>query len=429
MKVLVLGKGGREHALCWKLRQSPMVTQLFCAPGNAGTEVDATNVPIDDSDRERLARYCKQNQVKLVVIGSEEPLAAGLSDYLRSKGVRVFGPSQSAARIESSKVFSKQLMRHADVPTAEFRVFDHSEPARTYVESRHYPVVVKADGLAAGKGVIVCDDLQQALAAINTIMIRESFGAKAGREIVIEKRLEGRELSVFGLVSGRQIVLFPACQDHKAVFDGDRGPNTGGMGAYTPTPDATPELMKQVEAEVFVPIVHAMKRGRFPFQGLLYAGLIDTPQGLRCLEFNARFGDPETQPLMMRLKSDLFPLLNAVATETLDSLADDAIVWDDRHAVSVVLCSGGYPGKYEIGKRIDGLDEVATMADVKLFHAGTKRVNDRVVTDGGRVLAVTALGETLALAQAKAYEAVAKIQFAGMQFRSDIGAKAIARAQ
>lgn len=427
MKVMVLGKGGREHALCWKLSQSPLVTQVFCAPGNAGTELDVTNVPFDDSDRERLGRYCKQNQVKLVVIGSEEPLADGLSDYLRTKGVRVFGPSKAAARIESSKVFSKQLMRHADVPTAEFRVFDHSEPARTYVESRHYPVVVKADGLAAGKGVVVCDNLQQALAAINDIMIRESFGAKAGREIVIEKRLEGRELSVFGLVSGRQIVLFPACQDHKAAFDGDRGPNTGGMGAYTPTPDAKPELMEQVESEVFVPIVHAMKRGRYPFQGLLYAGLIDTPQGLRCLEFNARFGDPETQPLMMRLQSDLYPLFQAVATETLDELADDTIQWDPRPAISVVLASGGYPGKYEVGKTIEGLDDVARMTDVKVFHAGTKRVNDRIVTDGGRVLAVTALGNTLALAQKRAYEAVAKINFAGMQFRTDIGNKAITK--
>jgi phosphoribosylamine---glycine ligase len=424
--LLVIGKGGREHALAWKLRQSPRAGRVFCAPGNAGTAAEgATNVAIDHIDADRLARFCAKEQIGLVVIGPEDPLAAGLADYLRVKGFKVFGPSKEAARVEASKVFSKELMRHADVPTAEFQVFDHPEPARTYIETRDYPVVVKADGLAAGKGVVVCKDATEGVQAVRRIMTDEEFGRTAGLRIVVEKKLEGEELSVLALVSGRTIVPLPACQDHKAVFDGDRGPNTGGMGAYCPAPLGTPKLLAELDETVFVPIVHAMKRGRFPFQGVLYAGVMMTNQGPRVLEFNCRFGDPETQPLLVRLKTDLLDLLEAVADERLHEF-EGKIEWDPRPAVCVVLCSGGYPGKYETGKPISGLADAGRLPGVKVFHAGTKLDDrNRVVTDGGRVLGVTALGDDLAAAKARAYEAVKLIQFAGMHYRTDIADKAL----
>jgi phosphoribosylamine--glycine ligase len=425
MKILVIGKGGREHALVWKLSQSPRADKVFCAPGNAGTALDGTNVPIDINEFDKILRFVKKENIGLVVVGPEEPLANGLVDYLQKEGIRVFGPSKAAARIEGSKVFSKQLMRHADVPTAEFKIFDHSEPAKYWVDTREYPVVVKADGLAAGKGVIVCSTGEEAKKAIDRVMIQEEFGSKAGRQVVVEKRLEGEELSVLALVSGRAILPLPATQDHKAIFDGDKGPNTGGMGAYCPAPKGTPELMAKIESEVFVPVVHAMKRGRFPFKGLLYGGVILTNQGPRVLEFNARFGDPETQPLLMRLKSDLLDLIDAVIDEELSNLEEDKVVWDPRPSVCVVMTSGGYPGKYETGKPIAGLDEVSRMQDVKVFHSGTKLDNGRVLTDGGRVLAVTALGDTLLAAKQRAYEAVAKINFKGAHFRTDIADKAL----
>jgi phosphoribosylamine--glycine ligase len=424
MNVIVIGKGGREHALVWKLAQSPRAGKVFCAPGNAGTARDGVNVPIDPTEFDKLARFCLKERVGLAVIGPEEPLALGLSDYLRGRGVKVFGPSKDAARVETSKVFAKTLMRHADVPTAEFRIFDHPDPARTYIETRDYPVVVKADGLAAGKGVIVCKDTAEALQAVERIMVREEFGPRAGRQIVVEKRLDGVELSLLALVSGRTILPLPPCQDHKAVFDGDKGPNTGGMGAYCPAPAGTPELLKEAESEIFVPIVHAMKRGRFPFNGVLFAGLMLTNQGLRVLEFNARFGDPETQVILMRLRTDLLDLLEAAAEERLGEFEDSKVEWDPRPAVCVVLCSGGYPGKYDTGKVITGLDEVAKLPDVQVFHAGTRQQGGRVVTDGGRVLGVTALGEDIPAAKARAYEAVRLIQFPGMHYRTDISDKA-----
>jgi phosphoribosylamine--glycine ligase len=425
MNILVIGKGGREHALVWKFRQSPRARQVFCAPGNAGSAGEgATNVAIEPTETDRLVRFCLKEQIGFVVIGPEDPLAAGLADTLRAKGFKVFGPSKEAARIEGSKVFAKELMRHADVPTAEFQVFDHPDPAAAYIETRDYPVVVKADGLAAGKGVVVCANPADAVAAARRIM-KGQFGDEAGRRIVVEKKLEGEELSVLALVSGRTIIPLPACQDHKAVFDGDAGPNTGGMGAYCPAPLGTPKLLAELDETVFVPTVHAMKRGRFPFQGVLYAGIMMTSQGPRVLEFNCRFGDPETQPLLMRLKTDLLDLLEAVADERLHEF-EGRIEWDPRPAVCVVMCSGGYPGKYETGKPISGLEDSGRLADVKVFHAGTRLdERNRIVADGGRVLGVTALGDTLASAKSRAYEAVKLISFAGMHYRTDIADKAL----
>jgi phosphoribosylamine--glycine ligase len=427
INVVVVGKGGREHALVWKLAQSPRAGTVYCAPGNAGTALDGVNLPFDGNDFDRLARFCVKEQVGLVVIGPEDPLALGLADFLRQRGIVTFGPSKDAARIESSKVFAKNLMRHADVPTAEFRIFDHPDPARTYIDSRDYPVVVKADGLAAGKGVIVCKDSPEARRAIERIMVREEFGAKVGRQVVVEKKLEGEELSALALVAGRVILPLPPCQDHKPLYDGDTGPNTGGMGTYCPAPIGTDELMAEIAETVFVPTVHAMKRGRYPFNGVLFAGIMQTSQGPRVLEFNARFGDPETQVILMRLQTDLIDLLLAAATENLGDFEEKKLSFDPRPAVCVVLASGGYPGKFETGKQIVGLEEVAAMKDVKVFHAGTKAVECRIVTDGGRVLGVTALGDDLAAAKSRAYEAVEKISFTGMHYRVDIADKALKR--
>jgi phosphoribosylamine--glycine ligase len=427
MKVLVVGKGGREHALVWKLAQSPRVSRVYCAPGNAGTAEEGVNVPIDVNDFDGLIRFARQEEVGLTVVGPEDPLSQGIVDAFHKAGLRVFGPSKEAAQLEASKAFAKHLMRHADVPTSEFRVFDHPDPARHYVETREYPVVVKADGLAAGKGVIVCSSTEDALAAIERIMVREEFGRAAGRQVIIEKRLEGEELSVLALVSGRTIVPLQPTQDHKAVFDNDEGPNTGGMGAYCPAPVGTPELMTQVEETILVPTVHAMKRSRHAFRGVLYAGLMLTNQGPRVLEFNCRFGDPELQPLLLRLKTDLLDLLEAAVDGRLDEFPEQRLEWDERPAVCVVMASGGYPGTFQKGKVITGLAEAAKLSGVKVFHAGTRREKDLVLTDGGRVLAVTALGDTLAEAKRNAYEAVGKIHFQGAHYRKDIADKALRR--
>jgi len=425
MKVLVIGRGGREHALVWKLAQSPRIRRIFCAPGNAGTALEAENVLIDITEFDKVIRFVKKEDIDLTIVGPEDPLANGIVDAFAKERLRIFGPDKDAARIEGSKVFAKELMRHADIPTAEFRLFDHPEHARYYIESREYPVVVKADGLAAGKGVFVCKNKAEALQAVERIMVKDEFGTKAGRRIVVEKRIEGEELSALALVSGRCILPFPPSQDHKPVFDGDQGPNTGGMGCYCPAPLGSVELMQKVGAEVFVPIVHAMKRGRFPFKGMLYAGLMQTPQGLRVLEFNARFGDPETQPILMRLKSDLLDLIEAVVDERLHEIEPDKVEWDPRPSVCVVMTSGGYPGKFEPNRLITGLDEAGKVPNVKVFHAGTRLEGSRVMSDGGRVLGITALGDTLAEAKKNAYAAVAKIHYVGMHFRTDIADKAL----
>jgi phosphoribosylamine--glycine ligase len=425
MKVLVIGKGGREHALVWKLAQSPRVRQVFCAPGNAGTALDGVNVGVESHDIDGLIKFAKKEGIGLTVVGPEEPLAHGMVDAFQKAGLKIFGPSKAAAQLEASKVFAKKLMRDADVPTAEFRIFDHPDPARHYVQTREYPVVVKADGLAAGKGVIVCDTNEDALAAIERIMVREEFGRAAGRQIIIEKRLEGHELSILALVSGRAIVPLAPAQDYKRALDGDQGPNTGGMGAYCPAPLATPELLQDIEAHALVPTVHAMKRRRVPFRGVLYAGVLVTNQGMRILEYNCRFGDPEIQPVLMRLKTDLCELLEATVDGRLEEFGDDRLLWDPRPAICVVMASQGYPTNYPKGKVIMGLDEAAKVPEVKVFHAGTKRdLNGLTVTDGGRVLGVSAVGDTLEEAKRRAYEAVGKIHFQGNMYRRDIGERA-----
>ena len=428
MKVLVVGNGGREHALAWKIGQSSRVSDVFVAPGNAGTARDAINVEISGTDTAGLIKFAKTEKIGLTVVGPEAPLAAGLVDAMESEGLRVFGPSQTAAQLESSKAFCKNLLRQADVPTADFQVFRDPDDAMRFIKGRYpgerdrCPVVVKADGLAAGKGVIVCKRRNDALEAIDRIARRKEFGT-AGAQMIIEERLEGQEASVLAITDGRTILPLPPAQDHKPAFDGDTGPNTGGMGAYCPTPMVDDALLAWIEEHVLVPTVHTMKRNRKPFSGVLYAGLMLTPQaGPKVLEYNCRFGDPECQPLLMRLKSDLVDILDAVVDQKLDEI--DTPEWDPRPAICVVMASQGYPGDYEKGRPITGIDAADEMEDVKVFHAGTTLDGDTVVTNGGRVLGVTALGDSVAKAKLNAYTAVQKVRWSGSWCRKDISDKA-----
>jgi phosphoribosylamine--glycine ligase len=493
LKVLVIGKGGREHALCWKLKQSPRVTGVFCAPGNAGTSLDVQNVAIEPGDFRGLAQFARREGIGLTVVGPEEPLVKGLVDVFQREGLRIFGPRKEAAELEGSKLFAKDLMRQAGIPTADYRMFRSGPDAEHYVLSREVALVVrsrgrstirhtlhcrtaaetleaidrimdpremmspgvqveleergqkrvfstaaeardfvlgrpiglvlKADGLAAGKGVYVCDNLRQALDSIDQIMVRRIFG-QAGDRLIIEERLDGHEASVLALTDGRTIIPLETSQDYKRAFDHDEGPNTGGMGAYSPTSHLTGEVMDQVEREILVPAIHALKRARRPFRGVLYAGLMLTNQGPKVLEFNVRFGDPETQVVLMRLKTDLLDALEAVVDDRLDTVS---LEWDERPAVTVVMASEGYPGHYERDRLVQNIELADRIPDVKVFHAGTTLRTEptagresRVVTDGGRVLNVTALGATLAEAQARAYEAVRTIKFQGAWYRRDI---------
>ncbi len=424
MRILIVGSGGREHALAWKIGQSPRVDRVFVAPGNAGTAADAENVAVAATDVPKLLEFARENRIDLTVVGPEATLAAGLVDAFQQAGLRAFGPTSAAAELETSKVFCKNLLRHADVPTADYRVFRDARGATTYLKDRDdAPVVVKADGLAAGKGVVVCDNRDQALAAVERIAVQKEFG-EAGNQIIIEERLQGQEASVLALTDGHTLLTMPACQDHKRAHDGDKGPNTGGMGAYCPTPLVTDALLQKVEEKILVPTIHQMKRSRRPFRGVLYAGLMVTGQGVEVLEYNVRFGDPECQPLLMRLKSDLVDLLEATIDGRLDEVSPPK--WDPRPAVCVVMASEGYPDAYEKGQPIRGLDEAAKMPDVKVFHAGTALRDDQVVTDGGRVLGVTALGSSISAAKLQAYKAVKSIRFSGAWCRKDISDKALA---
>ncbi|HXT59951.1 MAG TPA: phosphoribosylamine--glycine ligase [Pirellulales bacterium] len=423
MNVLIIGNGGREHALAWKISQSPRVERIFVAPGNAGTAEQAENVDLQPTDFAKLIKFAKDNQVALTVVGPEGPLTSGIVDAFQAEKLRIFGPSKAAAELEGSKVFCKNLLRHADVPTADYRVFRTADRAVTFLKEREdVPVVVKADGLASGKGVIVCSGRAEALDAVDRIGRAKEFG-EAGNQIVIEERLDGQEASVLAISDGQTIVTLPPAQDHKRAHDGDTGPNTGGMGAYCPTPLLDHAALRWVEEHVLVPTVHAMKRARRPFRGVLYAGLMLTNQGPKVLEYNVRFGDPECQPILMRLKSDLVEVLEATIDGQLDRL--QPLEWDPRPAVCVVMASEGYPGKYQTGRPIRGLEEAAKVPDVKVFHAGTATASGQVVTNGGRVLGVTALGGAISAAKLQAYTAVKAIRWDGAWCRKDISDKAL----
>ena len=421
MRVMVIGSGGREHVLAGKLAQSPRVEQILCVPGNAGTATLGENVPADLADLDALVQLAKDREVDLTIVGPEAPLCAGLVDRFEAAGLRVFGPSAAAARLEGDKAYAKQLMRQASVPTAEGRAFHNYLDAKTYVATRDTGLVVKAAGLAAGKGVFVCDEPSEALLVLENIMVDRIFG-DAGSTVIVEERLVGPEISVLALVDGQTIYTLEAAQDHKAVGEGDVGANTGGMGAYCPAPIATDNVLEIVERDVLVPIVDMLRSQGVTYRGVLYAGLMLTPAGPKVLEFNCRFGDPEVQALLMRLESDLLDAIEAVVD---GRLADLQLKWNPQPAVCVVMASAGYPGKYAKGKVIDGLDDVAQMPDVTVFHAGTATLGGRTVTSGGRVLGVTALGSDLAAAQQRAYQAAERITFEGAFYRRDIADKAL----
>ncbi len=421
MNVLLIGSGGREHAIAWKLAQSKQLDKLYIAPGNPGTAQCGQNIPISSDDIDELLNFSRQNNVELVVVGPEDPLAAGIVDTFEAADIKAFGPSGKAARLEADKAFAKQLMRSSSVSTAESRTFDRYSDAKAYIASRDEPVVVKAAGLAKGKGVYVCDDPADGILAAEKIMSDKIFGS-AGDKIIVEDKLLGEEASILAFVDGRNIYVMESSQDHKPIGDGDTGPNTGGMGAYSPAPVVTEELMNQITREVFVPMVDGLNRNGTPYKGVLYAGIMITGGGPRVLEFNVRFGDPETQPIIMRLKSDLLEVLLAVCDGKLNQVT---LQWDPRPAVCVVMASGGYPGDYQKGKIITGLEEAGQLEDVLVFHAGTKEQDGDIVTSGGRVLGVTALGETISDAKARAYEAVDIIKFDDVYCRRDIADKAI----
>ncbi len=424
MKILVIGGGGREHALVWKLSQSNKVAQIFCAPGNAGIAELATCVPIAANDIEALLRFALEEQIDLTVVGPEEPLVNGIVDIFSSHELKIFGPSRLAAEIEGSKTFCKNLLQKYGIPSGDFASFDNIDDAIEYIYHHGAPIVVKADGLAAGKGVIVAQTVEEAESAVYTIMRKKSFGA-AGDRIIIEEFLDGEEASFLVFTDGDIVIPMVTSQDHKPIFDGDQGPNTGGMGAYSPAPVITDGLFRRIMNDIMIPTVKAMAAEGRKYKGVLYAGLMIKEGIPRVLEFNARFGDPEAQPLLMRLQGDLLPVLEACIT---GHLAKAMVSWDERPAVCVVMASGGYPGAYEKGKVINGLEAAGELENVMVFHAGTT-TNEagEIVTNGGRVLGVTALGATIPAAIERSYEAVKLISWPGVQYRRDIGQKALKR--
>jgi phosphoribosylamine--glycine ligase len=418
MNVLLIGSGGREHALAWKLAQSPNLTRLFAAPGNPGIAQHAYLCDVSVADHAAVGDFCGEHRIDLVVVGPEAPLAAGIADDLRARGIVVFGPSRAAAQLEASKGFTKDLCAEADIPTAAYARFRDAGAAKAYVRDRGAPIVVKADGLAAGKGVSVADTVEEAFAAIDACL------GRPGAEVVIEERLEGEEASFFVISDGNTIRPLVTAQDHKRAYDGDGGPNTGGMGAYSPAPVMTPGLVQRTMAEIITPTLAAMLRRQTPFVGVLYAGLMITESGPQLIEYNVRFGDPETQALMMRLDSDLLTLLDAAARDRLDRVEPR---WSSDAALTVVVAAKGYPGTYAKGLPIAGIERAETISGVKVFHAGTAMQDGRLVAAGGRVLNVTARAPTIAEAQAKAYEAAALIDFPAGYYRRDIGWRALGR--
>lgn len=425
MRVLIVGGGGREHALAWKLKQSPRVDQLYCAPGNAGIAELAQCVNIGGTELNRLLAFAREQKIDLTVVGPEAPLAAGIVDAFQRAELPIFGPVQAAARLEASKSFAKTLMHKYRIPTAESRTFTDAEAAIAYIREKGAPLVVKADGLASGKGVVVAQTVAEAEQAVEGMLLKKEFGP-AGARVIVEEYLTGEEVSVLAFTDGNTVVPLVPAQDHKAAYDGDQGPNTGGMGAYAPAPVLTPELLKQVEREILQPTIDGLRQEGLLYRGVLYAGLMLTAEGPKVLEYNVRFGDPECQVILPCLQSDLLEIMLAVIH---GELAGQTVTWHDRHAACVVMASAGYPGPYQTGKIITGLDQAAALPEVCVFHAGTATQGKNVVTAGGRVLAVTAWGETLQAALAKAYRGVSAIHFDGAHYRTDIAhrAKAVSK--
>lgn len=424
MNILVIGSGGREHALVWKLKTSPLVKEIFCAPGNAGIAKQAKCVSIDPNDIPGLLKFALENKIDLTVVGPEGPLVAGIVDEFQKYGLKIFGPTKTAAQLEASKIFAKEFMRRHKIPTADFQVFDNAEKAVRYLKSLReadYPRVIKADGLCAGKGVVICSSLEEANRAVGEMLDQKIF-KDAGSRVVIEECLKGIEVSILAISDGQDFVLLDSAQDHKRIFDDDLGPNTGGMGAYSPTPFISKELYKEISVRVIAPVIWGMNKEGAPFQGILYAGLMLTANGPAVLEFNVRFGDPETQAILPRLQNDLAAVMLAGCQGDLSTIR---LKWDPRFCVCVVVSSGGYPGAYQTGKEIRGLEPNLNEQDTVVFHAGTKFLNGKVLTDGGRVLGVTALGNTMEEAIKKVYAAVERVQFEKRFFRRDIGAKAL----
>jgi phosphoribosylamine--glycine ligase len=422
MKVLLVGSGGREHALAWTLAKSPRLTTLYAAPGNPGIADHAQCVNIAADNVESLLEFARKEKIDLTVVGPEAPLVKGLVDAFLQAGLRVFGPTAEAAELEGSKVFCKNLLRKYGIPTAAYRVFTDARAALDYVKTAPHPLVVKADGLAAGKGVVVCAREPESTAAIESIMVQKVYGS-AGDRLIVEECLVGPEASILALTDGKTILVLETAQDHKRLQDRDRGPNTGGMGAFSPTPVVSGEDQARIEREVLVPVVHAMNHERRRFKGVLYAGMMLTTGGPKVLEFNVRFGDPETQAILPRLRSDLLDLMDRVVEGTLE---EATIAWDPRPAICVVVAAKGYPGKVESGQPIRGLEEAAKVPDTVVFHAGTARKGGEIVAAGGRVLGVSSLGKDLVEARDRAYAAVKAIRLDGSQHRTDIGAKALA---
>jgi len=423
MRVLVVGGGGREHALCWALSASPLCDALFCAPGNAGIAAVATCLPVSAEDIDGQVALARKEGIDFVVVGPEAPLVAGLVDKLAAAGIKAFGPTAAAAQLEGSKGFMKDFFARHNVPTAAYGRFTDAAKAKAFITEKGAPIVVKADGLAAGKGVILCQSVAEAHAAIDTIMTDKAFGA-AGNEVVVEEFLNGEEASFFAIVDGATALPLAAAQDHKAVGDGDTGPNTGGMGAYSPTPVIDAAMQERIMADVIMPTVQGMAAEGHPFKGVLFAGLMITKDGPKTLEYNVRFGDPECEVLMMRLKSDLLPALIAAVDGQLKNFD---LRWHDDTALTVIMAANGYPGTPQKGTVIEGLDDAAKLDRVTVFHAGTKADGGKIVANGGRVLAVTALGKTVSAAQAQAYKGVDAIKWPGGFCRRDIGWRAVAR--
>jgi len=424
MRVLVIGSGGREHTLCWKIGQSPLVQEVFCAPGNGGIAQDAICINLAADDIAGLARFAKDNVIDLTVVGPEAPLVSGIVDAFEAEGLAVFGPSGRAALLEGSKAFAKEMMHACSIPTARFGLFTDAGSARSYIQEADFPVVVKADGLAAGKGVIVTSSREEAFAALDEVMVKKAFG-DAGSKVVIEERLTGEEASFIAVCDGEHIVALASSQDHKPALDNDEGPNTGGMGAYSPAPVVDSATHDMVIERILHPLVNGLRAKGITYRGVIYAGLMVTESGPKVLEFNVRLGDPETQPLLMRCTSDIVPVLLEVARG--GSIKGMEFEWTDGPGVCVVLASGGYPGPYERGRVISGLGQAERIDGVKVFHAGTRLQGGSIVTSGGRVLGVTAVDNDLKAAIDKAYRAVSLISFEGMHYRRDIGHKALKR--